>query len=93
VAVAVAVARSGGRLNERPGVRTPLPADPPRERTEEALEEERLFLATARGRALKEPPLRAEDFALPLDYPSAASQTFAGVNAFAGDAHADVHAA
>jgi replicative DNA helicase len=48
--------------------RTPLPADPPRERTEEALEEERLFLATAIDRAdgLKELPLRAEDFVLPL---------------------------
>ncbi|QPP05196.1 replicative DNA helicase [Streptomyces bathyalis] len=48
--------------------RTPLPPDPPRDRTEDALEEERLFLATATDRAdgVKELPLRLEDFALPL---------------------------
>jgi replicative DNA helicase len=48
--------------------RTPVPAPPPPEMSEEVVEEERLFLATATAQpnVIKELTLRPEDFAVPL---------------------------
>ncbi|OEV27505.1 hypothetical protein AN219_22715 [Streptomyces nanshensis] len=48
--------------------RTPVPTPPPHEVSEEVIEEERLFLATATAQpsVIKELPLRAADFAVPL---------------------------